>query len=271
MTVAAKALKIHTHIRKGDLAVAALRLVRPRRLAPVPQPDGEGYSARRINTLLAGMTGAQRYLEIGLMNGDTFEDVRATERWGVDPRPRFDLGHLPPRSHVAVATSDAFFALNPGALFDVIFLDGLHTFRQTYRDLVNALKVCSNGAILIDDVVPSSETSAIPDHDRSLEERSRLGLKGLEWHGDVFRVVLCVGKHHPELSFRTIVGSGSPQTLVWRNDPEAVVDSVGEEDLVALEAVSFTDVFAGVLPAEFRPATESEAMADWAARIAPAG
>jgi len=269
VNIATLALKTRTHIERGDLAVTAYRLIRPRRLRQSPAGGTEGTSARRINKLFAALPNAERYLEIGIEKGTTFENIQAADRWGVDPRPRFDLGHLPDRVHVAVATSDAFFDLNPSKSFDVVFLDGLHTFEQTYRDLLNAFKVCPNGPVLVDDVVPDSETSAIPNQKQSLQERARLGLKGMGWHGDVFRVILCVGKHHPELSFRTIVGSGNSQTLIWRTDPTVAVTSASEADLNAIMALSFTDVFARGIPKGFFPEAESEAIDDWAAQLAP--
>jgi hypothetical protein len=36
------------------------------------------------------------------------------------------------------------------------------------------------------------------------------------WHGDVFKVVFYIHDFWPSLNYRTIVGSGNAQTLVWR-------------------------------------------------------
>jgi Methyltransferase domain len=250
------AAKIVWHARSGDLIKAASRRIR---LTNPPL----NHSARRINSLFDELSGAGRYLEIGLEFGHTFKNVQAPVRWGVDPNPQFDTKHLPPNTHVAVMTSDEFFeVINPDVLFDVVFLDGLHTFRQTYRDLVNALRVCPRGVILIDDVVPSDEVSAIPDREKSFSERSRRGLTGYPWHGDVFRVLLCVKEHHPELSFRTIVGMGNPQALVWRNK-SGIVSSVAEAKLDIIETVSYADVFDYCTPDSLIPRTEAEAIEDW--------
>jgi len=260
------AAKIVRHARSGDLRVVASARIRARRHLRNPMPGGGGHSARRINRLLDGLPGAERYLEIGLELGYTFENVRAPIRWGVDPYPRFNVRRLPPGAHVAVTTSDEFFkSIAPCESFDVVFLDGLHTFRQTYRDLVSAFRVCPRGVILIDDVVPSDEVSAMPNHEESLHARSRLGLESNRyvWHGDVFRAILCVEAHHPELSFRTIVGMDNPQALVWRNDPGAVVTSVGEAVLDTMEADSFSDVFGRGIPDSFFPRAESEAIEEW--------
>jgi hypothetical protein len=160
-------------------------------------------------------------------------------------------------------TSDRFFEeLDEGAQFDVIFIDGLHTFEQTYRDLVNALTHMHDGAILIDDTVPCDEVSAIPDQAASLARRRALGLEERPWHGDVWKLVACLARHPRGLDFRTIVGSGNPQTLIWRTELEADGGeaAIVQADVDAVAGLSYADEFAAGLPPYFRPCAESEAM-----------
>ena len=46
-------------------------------------------------------------------------------------------------------TSDEFFAtLRRSKRFDVAFLDGLHTFDQTYRDMINTFAHLRDGVML---------------------------------------------------------------------------------------------------------------------------
>ena len=90
--------------------------------------------------------------------------MRARRRCGVDPNPLFDAVLLPRGATFAVMTSDEFFrTIRPSRRFNVAFLDGLHTFEQTYRDMINTFAHLTNGVILIDDTVPVDEYSAIPD------------------------------------------------------------------------------------------------------------
>jgi len=224
----------------------------------------DGHSARRINRLLTGLPDARAYLEIGLATGATFENVNAPIRWGVDPRPQFDVHHLPPGVHVHVGTSDKFFELLPSqrTQFDVVFLDGLHTFRQTYRDLINAFRVCPNGIILMDDVVPIDEASAIPDRSAAVDAHRRLGLSRSPnlWHGDVFRVLLILRAHHPELEFCTIEGPDNPQALIWKRQAVAAVQGRREEELRPLDAIEYGDVFSEGIPSYLRPAPEDIAL-----------
>jgi hypothetical protein len=177
------------------------------------------WSVRRLNRL-AEAIGAQRYLEIGVQRGVTFRQVTVPDRTGVDPRLVADLSDLE-NQHVRVLPlrSDVFFAgLPPGATFDLVFLDGLHTFVQTWRDLINTLLHAHHRTVvLIDDTVPVDPWSAIPDQARSLRLRAAARQPGNPWHGDVFRVVAAIHDLHPGLDYRTIVGSGNGQTLVWRS------------------------------------------------------
>ena len=51
-------------------------------------------------------------------------------------------------------TSDAFFSTNE-AHFDIVFIDGLHTYEQVRRDLSNALsKARKGGWIILHDMLP---------------------------------------------------------------------------------------------------------------------
>lgn len=236
-------------------------VVPERRLAPAPVEDLTNWSVRRISTVAAAFPNMNSYLEIGLDEGLTFEKIPITERVGVDPRPRFDWHHLPPQVSVHRTSSDDYFAqLEPDDYFDVIFLDGLHTYEQTYRDLINALDHCPWGMVLIDDVIPCDEVSAMRDLHESFAERLRRGWEGLPWHGDVFRLLLCVADHHPELEYVTIVDIDNPQTLVWKKRFDGPSRSVDEATLSTYMNHSFDDVFAKGVPSLFNPMSESDAL-----------
>jgi hypothetical protein len=222
--------------------------------------SGWSCSPRRINALLRGLPGAERYLEVGVARGRTLQNVDVEVRWGVDPAPRFDVSRLPKGLEFFEETSDAFFQhLATDTYFDLVFLDGLHTFEQTYRDLLNTLAHLRDGAVLIDDTVPLDEASAIPDWAESMARRRELGLKGKQWHGDVWKLVLCMDRHMPDLDFRTIVGSGNPQTLVWLKQP-AIEVAQPDDAFADLAELSYGEVFADGVPSAFRPCSEDEAI-----------
>lgn len=257
------------YARYGNLATALRNQAKkgqgPRRLLARPMPGTKiGASPRRINALLDAGPGPGRYLEIGLGRGFTFENVRGGLRQGVDPAPKFDVNHLPKGASVHVGTSDEFFASCPDQdTYDVVFLDGLHTFPQTYRDLINALRLCRGGVVLIDDVIPCDAASALADRSAAHELHGRLGLtrNPVFWHGDVYKVVLCVAMHHPELAYRTIVGSSRKQTLVWRRQG-VQVRPVGKEAFSAIDSINYTAVFGDGVPDSFHPMAEPQALGE---------
>src|SRR6187200_105310 len=98
------------------------------------------HSVRRINQLAAAL-GATRYLEIGVEDGLTFFNINIPDRTAVDPNLLFDYRPMQSdRTHFFKISSDEFFAHHPPpAPFDIIFIDGLHTFEQALRDLLNSL------------------------------------------------------------------------------------------------------------------------------------
>jgi hypothetical protein len=258
-----------TRVAQGNALDAAYNRVavrsnRSRRLLRHPAPSSRP-SSRRINRIIAALPGKPRYLEIGLDAGKTFETITADERVGVDPHPRFDLRRLPPGTQIRVEPSDNYFEsiAATGELFDVIFLDGLHNFEQTYRDIIHAFNcLAAGGLVLVDDVVPTDEFSAMRDPKEAMRRRVKAGGTSTAWHGDVFRAIKVVFEHHPELAVRTIVGSGNPQALLWRRARS--LDRLTELDARALTsyaALTYTEAFANGCPNWLQPGTEAEILA----------
>lgn len=183
---------------------------------PVRRPPA--HSARRINAL-ARRLGARRYLEIGVSTGQTFRAVEIAERTGVDPNFRFDVAEVAnATTHLHAMRSDAWFAQAGEAdPFDIVFIDGLHVFEQVVRDLTNTLARTSwRSPILIDDTVPIDVFSSLTSQREAVRLRQAVGGTGGAWHGDVFKIVFLIHDFFPFLDYRTITGSGNPQTLVWR-------------------------------------------------------
>lgn len=231
-------------------------------LRQVPIEDPHNWSVRRIAAIARAFPELVSYLEVGVDKGSTFENVPLRLRVGVDPAPKFDLTTLPPLANFFRCPSDEYFArLDPAEQFDVVFLDGLHTFQQTYRDLINALEHCPRGIVLVDDVVPSDEVSAIPDLQESFSERQRRGLPGLPWHGDVFRMMLVVADHHPELDWVTITDPDNPQTFIWKRELDRPSRHIGDDMVETYRRFSYDDIFGNGVPTSFRPASEIDGVA----------
>ena len=101
----------------------------------------------RLNALAAAIS-ARSYLEIGVSRGSTFNRVNIARKVAVDPVFRFDTAaDAAPGVAFHRVPSDAFFSRRDPARprFDLIYLDGLHTFEQTFRDFCASL-ACALGS-----------------------------------------------------------------------------------------------------------------------------
>lgn len=87
----------------------------------------------------------QKYLEIGIQHGVNFAAINVPYKIGVEPNP------LKLQNNVLKMTSDEFFEINSPEYdgFDLIFIDGLHTEDQTWKDLQNSLERLNEGGIIV--------------------------------------------------------------------------------------------------------------------------
>ncbi len=179
------------------------------------------WSVRRINTLASALK-VQNYLEIGVCKGMTFTEVDILKKTAVDPKFQFDFSDVADENiSFNEMTSDRFFSTLPlKTKFDLVFIDGLHTFEQTYRDFCNSLLHAHDKTVfLIDDTVPKDVFSSLRNQAKAIKWRGDAGLSGGAWHGDAFKTVFALHDFHLGLNYRTIVSPGdNPQTLVWRSN-----------------------------------------------------
>jgi hypothetical protein len=174
-------------------------------------------SARRLNHLSRAI-GAQTYLEVGVEKGQTFFGVDTALKVAVDPEFRFDCGPLQSENtKFFPMMSDEFFSDYGGQPFDLVFLDGLHHFEQTLRDLMNVLVFSTERTVvLIDDVLPTDAYSSLREHADAIFFRGQAGGEGLAWHGDVYKLVFFIHDFLPGLSYATVDDGWNRQTLVWK-------------------------------------------------------
>lgn len=86
----------------------------------------------------------KKYLEIGTFKNELFNYVKCEKKVGVDPISGGNIRK----------TSDDFFSKNIEK-FDLIFIDGLHTYKQVKKDIHNSLNAINdNGIILLHDCFP---------------------------------------------------------------------------------------------------------------------
>jgi hypothetical protein len=196
-----------------------------------------------------------KYLEIGVSQGVTFDQIIAPYKVAVDPYFQFDLDAAQlkdRRCYYHVMTSDQFFQTKvmQHGKFDLIFLDGLHTFEQTLRDLLNALAYLkAGGVVVIDDVTPISYSSSLRD------EREGLMVKRLvpheadgAWMGDVYRLVFFIESFLVAFSYASVADNNNHQLVLWREQRQDAAAS--ERTLESTARLEFAQILA--LPESYR-------------------
>ena len=108
------------------------------------------------------------YLEIGCDQNQLFSKVIFDNKIGVDPVSGGNIRK----------TSDEFFKENNGK-FDIVFIDGLHTYEQVKKDILNSVNCLNeNGIILVHDCMPDSlGKQAVPRYK-------------MQWNGDVWKAIV---------------------------------------------------------------------------------
>jgi SAM-dependent methyltransferase len=124
--------------------------------------------------------GFKSYLEIGLDRGQTFNQIKATEKFSVDPaKNRYE--HATP-THLM--TSDEFFENNKDT-FDIIFIDGLHHSEQVYRDIKNSIDSLNPGGVVVcHDMNPQEEAQQIVPRQQTT------------WTGDCWKALVQFRQEH---------------------------------------------------------------------------
>jgi hypothetical protein len=192
-----------------------------------------------IREALAALSG-RTYLEIGVRDGVCFDAVEAETKVAVDP----EFGFRPPigswvrklrragiGSFYFRMTSDRFFAgvARRFAPFDVVFVDGLHTYEQSYADVLNALGVLAKpGVVLVHDCNPASEAAAAP----TLERAARLPGWNGDWNGEVYKTLVRI-RTHGDLR-ACVIDCDHGVGVVAEGDPRSRL-SLSQEEIARLE------------------------------------
>lgn len=200
---------------------------------------------------------APNYLEIGVDQGTTFHALQASRKVAVDVRFAFDVAaaRSAPAAHNCdyhELTSDAFFATRAlsAPKFDVVFIDGLHTFDQTLRDMLNASYVLAEGGtIIIDDVMPSTYAASLPDLDLSRRFWAATNNPDGSWMGDVYKLVFFIRDYLSSFSYAT-VEENHGQTILWRKSRDTRPDPASVEVISRLQ---YVDAVMGKAAFQFSP------------------
>jgi len=213
-------------------------------LRPLAKPGSSNGTevSQFVNGVIGGIKNGQ-YLEVGVWTGRTIEAINLGMRTAVDPKPRY-LFRFARGVRTFKCTSDDFFSNYSVGPFDFVYLDGLHHFKQTWKDICNSAAVMKpHGLILIDDVVPIDSFSALTPQDFALEERRKYsGSESTVWHGDVFKVMFLLEHLPKNFMFGLIEFRKNPRAFIlsrdgdWTSFPE--IDDVLIQEAQAKEAKS---------------------------------
>lgn len=128
--------------------------------------EWQNYNRVQLLQHLVTTRNYKHYLEIGCDKNQVFDIINVELKEGVDPN----------RGGTQRMTSDEFFEKD-SRTWDLIFIDGLHTYEQVARDVENAIaRLNINGTIVIHDMLPvrESQATALPTEKY--------------WLGDVWRL-----------------------------------------------------------------------------------
>lgn len=140
-------------------------------------------------------------------------------------------------------TSDSFFKEKANALFhsdkiDVAFVDGLHTYEQTYEDVLNVLEHLNDaGVILMHDCNPPTSSAAIVAE--SWEAVSEMNFPGWDgmWCGDVWKTIVHLRSTRKDLNIFVLdcdFGIG----VVSKGSPDKWLDYSADQ----IKAMNFDDL-----------------------------
>ncbi|MDH5379308.1 MAG: class I SAM-dependent methyltransferase [Cyclobacteriaceae bacterium] len=158
-------------------------------------------------------TDFKSYLEIGCFKGKTFFVVDAENKVAVDPgfHYKFYINKVKwafkkpanLKNQYFKEESDTFFLKRKDVLeklgtLDVVFVDGLHTYGASLKDVLNSLKYLNNkGIIVMHDCYPPHEAAALPTKFfPTAEEIANVpGWTG-DWCGDVWKSIIYLQRAH---------------------------------------------------------------------------
>jgi hypothetical protein len=189
------------------------------------------------------------YLEIGIHEGECFLRIRCRQKIAVDPhilippakkrkyylRNIFNLFN-----RYYQMSSDDFFHQQHAFLLrnrpDVVFIDGLHRYDQSLRDVQNALRYLKDdGVIIMHDCNPLSEAAAFPA--RSCEHAASMqGFSG-EWNGDVWKTIVHLRSSRKDIDV-FVLDCDQGLGVITKRKPEHVLTY----SIKDLQALSYIDL-----------------------------
>jgi hypothetical protein len=181
---------------------------------------------------------SRNYLEIGVEKGKVFLKIKVRKKIAVDPafkirRKQKIKACLSNATNLFneyyEMTSDSFFEKHRNRLtrlngLDIAFVDGLHTYGQTLKDVINCLEhLKPGGVIAVHDCNPATAASAVPAESRERAANMNLGAQTKDWSGDVWKTIVCLRSTRNDLKI-CVLDCDHGVALITRGRPESMLD-----------------------------------------------
>ena len=185
---------------------------------------------------------AKTYLEIGVEFGATFSKINAERKIAVDPeikiswkRKLADALKFCEIKYFEMA-SDEFFNKHNDLFaeekIDAAFVDGLHTYRQSLKDIENCLQFLSDkGVVVAHDCNPINEASAAPNR----ETAKKSGEK--KWSCDVWKTIAHLRSTRDDLEI-FVLDCDYGMGIIRKGKPENMLNFQPEQ----IEKMTYNDL-----------------------------
>lgn len=183
--------------------------------------------------------GANKYLEIGVEFGTNFFPIRVKHKIAVDPnfkiskkiKTKWTLKRpFITRAKYCELSSDNYFASSKNVnQLDLVFIDGLHSYKQSLKDVENSLQnLKDDGIIVMHDCNPPNEAAAFAAD--SYEHAISLNLPGWtnEWCGDVWKTICYLRSNRNDLKI-FVLDSDYGLGIITKEEANATLDLSNSE------------------------------------------
>ncbi|OQX54356.1 MAG: hypothetical protein B5M48_01195 [Candidatus Omnitrophica bacterium 4484_213] len=210
---------------------------------------------------------ARTYLEIGTASGNSFFPIKARRKIAIDPNFTFSKiskikwifkNFCNIRAKYYRLSSDNYYRnVKLSHRLDVVFIDGLHTYQQSLKDVINSLSnLKENGVIVMHDCNPPHRASAYPAD--SYNHAASLNISGWtgEWCGDVWKTICYLRSFRKDLNV-FVLNCDYGLGIITKRKPENNLNFTEEElnkltyddleknreELLNLKPIEFLDRF----------------------------
>lgn len=198
------------------------------------------------------------FLEIGSQLGLSFFPIRCQKKISVDPF--FQFGNIDKikwciknfsnfNNAYFEMTSDDFFNSKQEYLIDIggvdiVFVDGLHTFRAALQDTLNSLKhLRKNGIVVLHDCFPPHKAASIyaKDADEAREIGRNLESWTGEWCGDTWKAMAYIKTKYSSSINTTVLNFDYGLGIVKINEKPEYLE-IDESHFREIDKLSYEDL-----------------------------